>query len=123
MSILGTAVSDLKKAGEDVKNFILKVAGDAPAVVQEIATDAAAVTPVIEAFVPGSTAAINLGNTLLDKVAQAVEDAGTAAGGNGLSVSFDETVVADVKAVIAAAKAAFSKSAPAPAASSTVKAS
>lgn len=106
---LGTIVSDLKKAGEDVKTFIQKVAGDAPAVVQKIAADEAAIVPVIEAFIPGSTQAINLGNSLLDQVAAAVEAAGTAAGANGLSVSFDQTVVKDVQAVIAAAKAAAAK--------------
>ena len=116
---LGTIVSDLKKAGEDVKNFILKVAGDAPAVLQTVVADEAALAPVIEAFVPGSTTAINLANSLLDSVANAVEEAGTAAGANGLSVSFDQTVVNDVKAVIAAAKAAFSK-APATTAAVTV---
>lgn len=109
MSVLGTIVSDLKKAGEDVKNFIVKVAGDAPAVIQTIADDEAAIAPIIEAFVPGSAAAIKLGNTLLDAVAQAVEDAGAAATGNGLSVPLDQAIVNDVKAVIAAAKAAVEK--------------
>ena len=107
--VLGTLVSDFKKGAEDVKSFIEKVAGDAPAVVAEVAKDEAAIAPVIEAFVPGSTQAIALGNTIMDAVAQAVEDAGTASEANGLTVSFDQTVVADVKAVIAAAKAAAAK--------------
>ena len=115
MSVLGTIVSDLKKAGEDVKNFIVKVADDAPAIVATIAADEEKIAPVIEAFLPGSAAAINLGNTLLDKIAQAVEDAGPAAGASGLSVSLDQTIVNDVKAVIAAAKAAFAKTPTAPA--------
>lgn len=117
MSILGTIVSDLAKAGNAVKGFVEKVAGDAPAVVQTVTADANKIIPVIEAFVPGSTAAIALGNTLLDTVAQAVEDAGTAAGANGLSVSLDQTIVKDIQAVIAAAKAAAGKgeTAPAPA--------
>jgi hypothetical protein len=103
---LGTLVSDFKKGAEDVKNFFIKVAGDAPAVVQTIVTDETAIAPVIEQFLPGSAAVINLGNTLLDSIVQAVEDAGPAAGANGLSVSLDQTIVNDVKAVIAAAKAA-----------------
>jgi hypothetical protein len=109
MSKLGTLVSDFKTGAEDVKAFILKVAGDAPAIVQTVAKDAALLTPVLEAFVPQSTTAIALSNTLLDQVGQAVEDAGPAAGANGLSVTLDQTVVADVKAVIAAAKAAIAK--------------
>jgi hypothetical protein len=109
MASLGTLVSDFKKGAEDVKNFILKVAGDAPAVVAEVASVEASLAPVIEAFVPGSTAAINTSNAILDQVAQAVEDAGTATTSNGLSVSFDQTVVNDVKAIIAAAQAAIKK--------------
>lgn len=106
---LGTLVSDFKNAAVDVKNFIIKVAGDAPKVIADVATDEAKIAPVIEAFLPSSAAAIALGNTILDAVAQAVEDAGTAAGSSGLSVSFDEAVVNDVKAVIAAAKTVAGK--------------
>ena len=73
MSKLGTLVSDLAKAGNAVKNFVEKIAGDAPAIVQTVTNDANKIIPVIEAFVPGSTAAIALGNTLLDTVAQPVD--------------------------------------------------
>ena len=106
MSVLGTIVSDLKKAGADVKNFLIKVATDAPAVVTKVLTDAEALEPVLNAFVPGAAAAETLANNLLNAVAQAVEDAGPAAAGNGLTVSLDQAVVNDVKLVIAAAKAA-----------------
>lgn len=44
-----------------------------------------------------STVALNL----FTQVAAAVKAAGTAAGSNGLAVSFDAAVIADVKAVIA----------------------
>jgi hypothetical protein len=100
-------VSDLAKAGTDVKKFLRKAAADAPVVVQKIAADEEALAPIIEAFAPQSGVAITLGMTLLDKVAQAVEDAGPAAGASGLSVSLDQAVVNDVKAIIAAAKATF----------------
>jgi hypothetical protein len=105
MSILGTIVSDLRKAGSEVKNFVMKVAADAPTVVQKVASAEASILPVVEAFIPGAATVHQLGDTLLDKVAQAVEDAGSAAGASGLSVSFDQALVADVQAVIAAAKA------------------
>jgi hypothetical protein len=109
MSILGTLVTDFKKDAGAVKAFILKIAGDAPAVVATIAKDEKLLAPVIEAFVPSSTAAFAVSDTVVNTVAQAVEDAGTAAGSSGLSVTFDQQVVADFKAVIAAAKAAASK--------------
>jgi hypothetical protein len=109
MSKLGTLVSDFKKGAESVKLFVEKIGSEAPAIVQDVVNDEAKIAPVIEAFAPGSTAVITLGNTVLDTVAQAVEDAGTAAGSNALNVSFDQKLVADVKAVIAAAKAAAAK--------------
>jgi hypothetical protein len=105
MSILGTIVSDLKKAGEDIKSFLIKVADDAPAIMQKVTADEGMIAPVIESFLPGSALVIGLGNTLLDKIAQAVEDAGPAAAANGLVVQLDQTEVADIQAAIAAAKA------------------
>jgi len=117
MSLISGIISDLKKAGTDVKDFVEKIAGDAPAVVQTVLADAGSIANVVEAFVPGSTAAINTTENVFGLVAQAIEDAGPAASANGLSVSLDKSVVADIQAVIAAAKSyAAKKSAPAPAA-------
>ena len=105
MSKLGTIVSDFKKAAEAVKHFLIKAGNDAPGIVQEIVKDEEALAPIIEAFIPQSTIAFDLANALLDKVAQAIEDAGEAASKNGLSLALDQQTVADVKAVISAAKA------------------
>jgi hypothetical protein len=113
MSKLGTIVSDFKKAAEAVKHFLITAGKDAPVVVQEIVKDEEALAPIIEAFIPQSTIAFTLANALLDKIAQAVEDAGEAASKNGLSVALDQQTVADVKAVIAAAKAIRATPAPA----------
>jgi hypothetical protein len=118
MSKLGTLVSDFKKDAEKVKLFVEKIGSEAPTIVQDVVSDEEKIAPVIEAFVPGAATAINLGNSLLDTVAQAVEDLGTAAGSNAINVSFDQKVVADVKALIAAAKAAAAKGSPAPAVAS-----
>jgi hypothetical protein len=106
---LGTLVSDFKKDALDVKNFLVSVGAKAPAIVADVISDEQKIAPIVEEFIPGSSGVITLGNNLLDLVAQAVEDAGTAAGANGLSVSFDQKVVNDVKAAIAAAKAAAAK--------------
>lgn len=114
MSFLGTLVSDFKKDAGAVKTFILKIAGEAPAVVATIATDEAKVENLVEAFFPASTTVFAVGDTIIDLVAQAVEDSGPAAGANGLSVSFDQKIVADIKAVIAAAKNAKAAVTPAP---------
>lgn len=109
MSKLGTLVSDFKKGATDVKDFLVKAGSEAPKIVADVLADESKIAPVVEQFIPGSAAVITLGNNLLDLVAQAVEDAGSAAGANGLSVTLDKTTVAAVQTVIAAAKAAAAK--------------
>jgi hypothetical protein len=106
MSKLGTLVSDFKKIGSDIKSALEKVAGSAPGVIATVMADEAKIAPVIESFLPGSAVAITWGNNLMDAVAQAIEDAGAAAGSSGLSVSLDQQLVTDGKAVIAAARTA-----------------
>lgn len=109
MGALNAVVSDLAKAGNDVKKFIEKVAGEAPSIVQDVTADEQKLAPVIEAFLPGSAKAFALAMKLLDGAAQIVEDAGTAASANGLSVTLDEQTVSDLKGVIASAKTAAAK--------------
>lgn len=120
-SIVSTFKKDLETGASDVKNFLLKVAGEAPAVVQEVAQNETQIVKVIEAFLPSSKKFIDLGNTVLDAVAQAVEDAGAAASANGLSVAFDKIVVADIQALIAAAKSASPSSGKVVSTSSTIQ--
>ena len=106
MSKLGTLVSEFKKVGLDIRTELEKLAVSAPKVVADVMADEAKLAPILETFVPGSAVAIAWGNNLMDAVAQAIEDAGTAAGSSGLSVSLDQQLVTDGKAVIAAAKTA-----------------
>ena len=116
-NVLGTIVSDLAKAGNEVKSWFEKGAADAPAIVATVTADEEKIAPVIEAFLPGSATAFNLAMKLLDGAAQVVEDAGEAASANALNVQLDTQTVADLKTVIAAAKAS-APSSPAPAAKS-----
>lgn len=110
---LGTIVSDLAKAGNKVKLWLEKIAGEAPAEVAIVTQDIEKVAPVIEKFVPGSTKAITLMEKLLDDAAQVVEDAGAAAGSNALNVTLDSQTVTDLKQVISDAKTAAKTPAPA----------
>jgi hypothetical protein len=98
-------ISDLVTARKDVESFILKVVKDAPAVMQTVTNDEELLAPVIEEFVPGSGAALNLAMAFADKVAEAIEAAGPSALANGLNVPLNAAEVAAWKAVIASAKA------------------
>lgn len=100
MSILAT----IKQDAVDVKNFLLKVAGEAPAVASTVITDVAKVAPVVEAFVPGASAVDTTITNILVAVENAVSATGTAAASNGLSVTLDQALVNDVKVLLSAAK-------------------
>jgi hypothetical protein len=101
-----SVLTTIKQDAEDVKAFIQKVAVDAPAAFTKVVNDEKAITQVIEAFVPGSTAAITAANAVLTVVEAAIEAAGSAAAANGVNVSLDKVIVASVQSVIAGVKAA-----------------
>lgn len=101
---LSTDFEKLKSDAVAVKDAIVSVADKLPAEAAKVLADVSTIAPVIEAFIPGGSTAITIGENLFNLVAKAVEDAGTAASSNGLSVSFDQAVINDVKAVIAAIK-------------------
>jgi hypothetical protein len=96
-------VSDVDAA----KKGLEAAAAEAPAIFGDIVKDEQKLAPVIEALVPGSTAVIATANAILTAVETAVEGAGEAAGANGLSVTLDQTLVNDVKQLLATAKKAL----------------
>lgn len=102
-------VTKLVAAAKDFKSDILVAAEKAPAIVADVAKDAPEVAAVVELAFPGAAAIEQTALTAFEAIAQAVEDAGPAAGANGLSVSFDQTVIADVKAALPALKAFAAK--------------
>lgn len=99
MSILAT----VRKDAADVKAFILKVVGKAPAIVQSAVAAEESLAPVVEAFVPGSAAIVGVVDRLLVLAEGAVTAAGSAAS-QPLNVALDTALVNDIKAIIAAAK-------------------
>ena len=95
----------LLNIGKAVKNGILKVAGAEPKIAAAIATIAPTAEAISNMLVPGSG---NFEAHLLDVwgvCANAVKSAGDAAAGNGLSVSLDAQLVADIKAILPAVEA------------------
>lgn len=86
--------------GKAIKNAVLKVAGDEPAISAEIAKIAPTAEAISNLFLPGSG---NFEQHLLDVwgvVASAAKGAGDAASANGISVTFDAALIADVKAIL-----------------------
>lgn len=92
---LKSGVHDLKVAGEAVLKATSKVVGEAT-VVEPV------VNQVLANISPAAATVAETAEGILAKVAKAIQDAGDAASAHGINVTFDTTVVADVKAIIAA---------------------
>lgn len=85
------------KIGHAIKAAALKIAGEMPAVQAEIVKIAPTVEAVSNMLLPGSG---DFEAHLLDVwgvAANAVKDAGAVAGANGISVTLDSALIADIK--------------------------
>jgi len=106
MSLITTAeqayaqgITDLKKAGSVIKNEVLPV-------LQKLNTEAPTIEAVTKLVSPSLASIETAAANVLGVVIKAIEDAGTAAGAGGLSVSLDSALVNDIKAIIPAVKSA-----------------
>jgi len=99
------AATALKRAALAVKNEILKIAGEAPAVMADLQKAAPTVEGITNLVLgPGATAIETVAMDVFGVVAKAIEDAGSAATNNGLSLSLDAQIVADVQAILPTVK-------------------
>ncbi len=99
------AGSWLLGVGKHIKNGVLRVASVEPKIAAALAEYAPTVEAVSNLLVPGSG---NFEAHLLDiwgVAAAAVKGAGDAAATNGLSISLDAALVADIKAILPAVEA------------------
>lgn len=102
-------VSKFVAAAKDFKAAVLKAAAKAPAVAAEVEKDAPEVVQLVELAFPGFAAVEQTALVAFEAICDAVEAAGPAAAANGLSVSLDKTLIADIQAVLPALKAALAK--------------
>jgi hypothetical protein len=101
---LATAASDTVKVAKSVEASVLPVLKKAQAVQSTIE----AVTSLVS---PQAANIERAGFAVLGVVIKAIDDASTAVGANGLNVSLDAQLVADIKAIAAAVKGALSATA------------
>jgi hypothetical protein len=102
-------VSKLVAAAKDFKAEVLKAAEKAPTIAAEVEKDAPEVEALVQLAFPGAAAIEMTALAAFEAICTAVEDAGPAASANGLSVSLDKALIADVQAAIPALKAAAAK--------------
>lgn len=114
------------KIGQAIKGVVLKISNEMPAVQAEIAKVAPTVEAISEMLLPGSSA---FEQHLLDVwgvAANAVKDAGAAAGANAISITLDQSLINDIKGFLPQVEAYLHPAAsptPAPAATSAPAAS
>jgi hypothetical protein len=85
------------KIGHAIKAIAMKIAGEMPAIQAEIVKIAPTLEAVSNMLLPGSG---NFEAHLLDVwgvAANAVKDAGAVAGANGISITLDAALIADIK--------------------------
>jgi hypothetical protein len=102
-------VAKLVAAAKDFKSEVLKAAEKAPIIAADVQKDAPEVEALVELAFPGAAAVEQLALAAFEAIADAVEAAGPAAAANGLSVSLDKTLIADVQAALPALKAFAAK--------------
>ena len=101
---LAAAASDVVKTGKFVETSVLPVLKTAHA-------NESTIESITSLVSPQAANIERLGFAVLGVVINALDAAGAAAGANGLNVSLDAQLVADIKAIAAAVKGALSVSA------------
>ena len=96
---LAVAASDTVKAAKFVEVSVLPVLKKAQA-------DQSTIESITELVSPQAANIERAGFAVLGEVINAIDAAGAAAGANGLNVSLDAQLVADIKAIAAAVKGA-----------------
>lgn len=81
-----------------VKDFLAKLAADAPA----IEADADKCATIVESVLPGSALYASIADRLFDSAATAITSANAAGQANLTSIPLDQKLVADLKAFVAA---------------------
>lgn len=96
-------------AAKAFKADILKLAAQAPTIVDDVEKDAPEVEALINLAFPGAAAVEQVSLAAFEAIADAVEAAGPAAAANGLNVQLDKTLVAQIQSAAAAVKTASTK--------------
>jgi hypothetical protein len=100
----GHAAQDIVKVGKAIKAAIVRAAAEAPALVDDLQKAAPTIEGLTALAAPQFVAVEQMAFNAFGIVAKAVEDAGPAALSNGVSVSLDKAIIADIKAIIPALK-------------------
>ena len=100
----GHAAQDLVKVGKAIKSAIGRAAAEMPTLVADLQKAAPTIEGLTALAAPQFTAVEQLAFNAFGVIANAVEAAGPAAAANGVSISLDQALIADIKAILPALK-------------------
>ena len=118
----GHAAQDLVKVGKAIKSAISRAAAEMPTLVADLQKAAPTIEGLTALAAPQFTAVEQLAFNAFGVVANAVEAAGPAAASNGVSISLDSALIADIKAILPAIKSFMGSSASSTAVTASVAA-
>jgi hypothetical protein len=102
-------VTKIVAAAKEFKSVILRAAEEARVVAGAVQKDAPELEALLELAFPGAVAIERTSLAAFEAIAEAVEAAGPAAAANGLSVTLDKELIAEIQAVLPALKAFAAK--------------
>jgi hypothetical protein len=108
MNLITTAEHAFAKAAQDVVATSKFVTTSVLPILKKAAADESTVEAITGLVDPQAVNVERAAFAVLGTVIKAIEDAGTAAGAGGLSVSLDAALVSDIKAILPAVKGATS---------------
>jgi hypothetical protein len=101
VSKLATLESDVLNIGSKIKAGLAAAEGDAVKMASFLETNAPEINALASLAGPGAIGVTNTALSVLNVVITAVKGAGAAGAANGLNVSLDAALIAEVKAVLA----------------------
>jgi len=107
-NLITTVEQGLAKAAQDIVSVEKFVMGKVLPILQRAETDAAMVENITGLIIPQAVNIEKCAFAVLGVVIKSIIAAGAAAAAGGLSVSLDAELVADVKSIVPAVKAALS---------------
>lgn len=114
MNFFGIVAKDLVWFAKKVKHGLITAAADAPAIVADIAKSQVAVEAITSVLATGAVPVEEAAYASLGLIAQAVDDAGQAAGANALNLTLDQKLIADIRAILPFLKSHAKKNAMVP---------
>lgn len=100
MNFFAHVAKDLVWFARKVRSGLITAGNEAPKVLAEVQKNQVLIEGITAAVAPGATAVENTAFSVLGASVQAIKDGGLVASANGLNLTLDQQLVADIRAII-----------------------